>query len=210
MKFSDLHPTGLQVCPSLDARRTSDHLRLHHCHRPSLAGFTILPSNRHYLLLHGWHTDIYRRRTPTITPPSSPGTSSRPTPTNTEVISLAWFHLSLARDKFLSRLVNRPMYAREAINIESIQAENMGFIEYLLRSHCGKLLDLPDLGTDHDPQLVRMFYANLRTIKTSPIISLESQMKHTKLTVTESELNAILNLPHNQGHPSHLSYLILK
>lgn len=65
-------------------------------------------------------------------------------------------------------------------------------MEYLLRSNCGKLLDL---GIDYYPQLVHMLYANLRIVKTGPVISLECQVKHTKFTLTKYELNIILHLP---------------
>jgi len=34
------------------------------------------------------------------------------------------------------------VHACEVVNIESIQAEQLGFIEYFLMSNCGKLLDL--------------------------------------------------------------------
>jgi len=87
------------------------------------------------------------------------------------------------------------------------------------------------LGADYYPQLVHIFYANLQIVKTGPVIALECQVKHTKFTLTESELNTILNLltvtplplsqtetrclaefanPHSQTNPAHLSYLILK
>ncbi|KAJ8443469.1 hypothetical protein Cgig2_026256 [Carnegiea gigantea] len=86
----------------------------------------------------------------TATPPSLPP-SPRPTPSPTEVIPLAWFHSDSARDKFLSRFLHRSVHACEIVNVESIRAEHLEFIEYLLQSHCFQLLDLT---AEYYPQLV--------------------------------------------------------
>ena len=40
-----------------------------------------------------------------------------------------------------------------------------------------------------------MFYANIRTLKTGDVITLECQVKNTKFTLTESDLNTIFDLP---------------
>lgn len=58
--------------------------------------------------------------------------------------------------------VNRPIHVCERVDVESFLIEKLGFINYLLRTSCGKLLDL---GIEYYPQLVRMLFANLRTVK---------------------------------------------
>lgn len=130
----------------------------------------------------------------------------------------------------MTRYANHPVHACDRVDIASFRVENLGFIAYLLRSNCGKLLDL---GSEYYPQLVRMFYANIRTVKTGLTIALECQVKHTTFTLTESALNTILKLPtithsplsqtearnrclieftnsHSQNHLAHPSYLTLK
>lgn len=97
-----------------------------------------------------------------MTPPPPLGPSLWPTPPNTEVIPLAWFHSSLAWDKFLSRFINRPVHACEKVDGESVLAENLGFTDYILRSHCGQLLDLR---VEYYSQLVRILYGNVKTLK---------------------------------------------
>ena len=87
--------------------------------------------------------------------------------------------------------VNHPVHACELVNVKSIQTGNLGFIEYFLRSNCGKLLDL---GDEYYPRLVRMFCANVKTVKNGVAISLECQVRHTKFTLTELDLNHILSL----------------
>jgi len=114
-----------------------------------------------------------------------------PSPT-TEVIPSSWFHSTLARDKFLSRFLNRSVHACEGVDFESFKIVNLGFIDYLLRNSCEKLLTL---GDEYYPQLVHMFYANLRIAKVGPVITLECQVKFTRFTLTESNLNQILGLP---------------
>lgn len=130
----------------------------------------------------------------------------------------------------MTQFISRPLHACERVHVESFLTENLGFIEYPLSSNCGKLLDI---GTDSYPQLIRMFYANLRVVKSGRQISLECQVKYTKFTLTESVLNTILDLPlvplptlsqnearnkcllefanpYHQTHPAHLSYLVLQ
>jgi len=48
-------------------------------------------------------------RFPTLTPSPSLAPSPRHTPAATEVMPLAWFHSSPARDKLLSRSINHPI-----------------------------------------------------------------------------------------------------
>ena len=48
---------------------------------------------------------------------------------------------------------------------------------------------------EYYPQLVRMFYTNIKTIRTGPIFSLECQVKYTKFILTESVLDYVLGLP---------------
>jgi len=40
-----------------------------------------------------------------------------------------------------------------------------------------------------------MFYANVRTLKTGDVITLKCQVKYTKFTLSEPELNTIFDLP---------------
>jgi len=71
-------------------------------------------------------------------------------------------------------------------------AEYLRFVKYFLRGDCAKLLDL---GGEYYLQLVRVLYANFRTVKMGATISLECQVKHTKFALTELDLNHILGLP---------------
>jgi len=98
----------------------------------------------------------------------------QPPPHATEVIPQAWFHSSHAREKFLSWFINRSIHACERVDVESFKDEQLGFIDYLLRSPCGKL---QDLGDEYYPQLVRLFYANVRVAKTGSVTTLECQVK---------------------------------
>ena len=144
-------------------------------------------------------------------------------------VANAQLHLSLARGKFLSQLINRSIHSYEKLDVESILVENLGFVDYRLSSNYSKLLDLAN---EYYPQLVCIFCANVRTGKMEAAISLECQVKCTKFTLTMSILNWLLELPnvtpstppwmkaknrclvefaHPQchAHTSHLSYLIL-
>ncbi|KAJ8437690.1 hypothetical protein Cgig2_030712 [Carnegiea gigantea] len=166
--------------------------------------------------------------TPASVPTHTPSPS--PPPSHTKVLALAWFPSNSARDTFLSRFINRSVHACEIANVDSIRAENLGFIEYLLQSHCEPLLDL---NAKYYPQLIRMFYANVRTLKTTNWIFFECQVKYTKFTFSESDLNTIFGLPsvtqphlspleirnkllsefanpHNPADTHNLSYTILK
>jgi len=105
----------------------------------------------------------------------------------------------------------------------------LGFVDYSLNSSCGQLLTL---GNEYYPQPVCMFYTNLKVAKVGPVITLECQVKFTRFTLTESNLNKILGLatvtqpnlsttnlrhrcldefatPPPSSHGSNLSYLIL-
>jgi len=100
--------------------------------------------------------------------------------------SNAHLHSSLAQDKFLSRFINRSVHASEKLGVESILSENLGFVDYLLWSNYSKLLDLAD---EYYRRLVRMFYANVGTVKMGDAIFLECQVNYTKFTLTKSILN---------------------
>ena len=66
------------------------------------------------------------------------------------------------------------------------------FIDCLLKSHCEPLLAI---GAESYPQLVRMFYANIRTVKMEQTISLECQVNYTCFTLIKYILiNRILGL----------------
>jgi len=124
--------------------------------------------------------------------------SRRPRPSSiassytTEVIAQPCFHSSLARENFPSRFVNRSVHACERVYVESFKVEQLGFIDYLLRSPCEKLLAL---GDEHCPKYVHMSYANVQVAKTRSAVTLECQVKYTRFTLTVSNLAHILDLP---------------
>ena len=77
------------------------------------------------------------------------------------------------------------------MDVESFKVEQLGFIDYLLRCPYGNLLAL---GDEHYAQLIWNFYTNVRLAKVGFVITLECQVKYTRFTLTESDLNEILDL----------------
>ena len=69
---------------------------------------------------------------------------------------------------------------------------NLQFINIPLDTQCEPPLNLTD---EYYPQLVRMFYANIRIVRPGVELSLECQAKYTKFTPNESVLDRILGLP---------------
>jgi len=104
---------------------------------------------------------------------------------------LDWFHSSNARDKLLSLFVNHLVHACERVDIEAFLAVNLQFINTLLHKQCEPLLTLTD---EYYPQLVRMFYVNIRIVKMGVELSLECQVQYTKFALNESVLDRILGL----------------